>query len=158
MPNNNSSTLSPRPARVILYSFSIIQHNSLVSWDVCLSLMNSLSQLSSPPMIVALQDPRLRRGQLPSFSTYKCFHPPLARTRVAFYVHLHLLNSVSLLPVTSTRSDLLSIDIFAPGGFFELQFARFRVTNAYTSPSTLSPFALSPHLPCSRITLSRPWW
>jgi len=75
---NSDSTSSPRPAKGIFHSFSIVQHNSLGSWDVFLSLMNSFSQLPSPPMIVALQDPPVRRGQLPSFSTYKCFHPPAA--------------------------------------------------------------------------------
>jgi len=132
--------MSPRPARGTLRSFSIIQHNSLESWDVFLSLMNSISQLASPPMIVALQDPPVRRGQLPSFSTYKCFHPSFPKPRVAFYVHPHLLNSVSLLPSASTRSDLFSIDIFAPHGFFELQFTRFRVINAYNLPLKSAPF------------------
>jgi len=59
---------------------------------------------------------------------------------VAFYVHPHLLNSVSLLSVISTRSDLFSIDIFAPEGSFELQFARFRITNAYNLPLKSAPF------------------
>jgi len=107
---------------------------------VFLSLMNSISQLTSPPMIVALQDPPVRRGQLPSFSTYKCFHPSFAKPRVAFYVHPHLLNSVSLLPAASTRSDLFSIDIFAPDGCFELQFTRFRIINAYNLPLKSAPF------------------
>jgi len=140
MQYNGSPSMSPRPARGSLRSFSIVQHNSLGSWDVFLSLMNSISQLTSPPMIVALQDPPVRRGQLPSFSTYKCFHPSFPKPRVAFYIHPHLLNSVSLLPGASTRSDLFSIDIFAPHGFFELQFTRFRVINAYNLPLKAAPF------------------
>jgi len=68
------------------------------------------------------------------------FSPSRRQPRVAFYVHPHLLNSVSLLPVTSTCSDLFSIDIFAPEGFFELQFARFRITNAYNLPLKSPPF------------------
>jgi len=136
----DSSNLPPRPARGTSRSFSIVQHNSLGSWDVFLSLMNSFSQLTSPPMIIALQDPPVRRGQLPSFSTYKCFHPSFPKPRVAFYVHPHLLNSVSLLPAASTRSELFSIDIFAPQGFFELQFPRFRIINAYNQPLKSAPF------------------
>ena len=145
MQDNNSSTLPPRPARGTLRSFSIVQHNSLGSWDLFLSLTNSISQLTTPPMIVALQDPPVRRGQLPTFSTYKCFHPSSPKPRVAFYVHPHLLNSVSLLPIASTRSDLFSIDIFAPEGFFELQFTRFRIINAYNLPLRSAPFrAITP--------------
>jgi len=140
MQYNGSPSMSPRPARGTLRSFSIVQHNSLESWDVFLSLMNSISQLASPPMIVALQDPPVRRGQLPSFSTYRGFHPSFPKPRVAFYIHPHLLNSVSLLPGTSTRSDLFSIDIFAPDGFFELQFTRFRIINAYNLPLKSAPF------------------
>jgi len=148
MQYNSSSIMPPRPARGTLRSFSIVQHNSLGSWDVFFSLMNSVNQLTSPPMIVALQDPPVRRGQLPSFSTYKCFHPSSLKPRVAFYVHPHLLNSVSLLPIASTRSDLFSIDIFAPEGFFELQFTRFRIINAYNLPLKSAPFR----------TISSPDW
>jgi len=137
---NDNSIPSHRPAGVTSCSFSIVQHNSLGSWDVFLSLMNSFSQSASPPMIVALQDPPVRGGQLPSFSTYKCFHPSCPKPRVAFYVHPHLLNSVSLLPAASTRPDLFSIDIFAPDGFFELQFARFRIINAYNLRLKSVPF------------------
>jgi len=57
MQYNDSSNLSPRPARRTSRSFSIVQHNSLGSWDVFLSVKNSFGQLTSPPMIVALQDP-----------------------------------------------------------------------------------------------------
>jgi len=140
MQYNNSSHSSLRPARGTFRSFSIVQHNSLASWDVFLSLMNRFDQLTSPPMIVALQDPPVRRGLLPSFSTYKCFNSPSTKPRVAFYVHPHLLNSVSLLPVRTSRWDLFSIDIFTSGGLFELQFPRFRVTNAYNLPLASTPF------------------
>jgi len=140
MQYNDSSHPSPRLARGTYRSFSIVQHKSLGSWDVFLSLMNSFDQLTSPAIIVALQDPPVRRGLLPSFSTNKCFHPPSAKPRVAFYVYPHVLNSVSLLPVKTSRSDLFLIDIFAPGGLFELQFPRFRITNAYNLPLAPAPF------------------
>jgi len=140
MQYTDSSNLSPWPARGTSRSFSIVQHNSLGSWHLFLSLMNSFGQLTSPPMIVALQDPPVRRGQLPTFSTYKCFHPSSPKPRVTFYVHPYLLNSVAFLPAASTRSDLFSIDIFAPEGLFELQFARFRITNTYNLPLKSAPF------------------
>jgi len=114
---------------------------------VFLSLMNSFSQLTCPPMLVALKDTPVRRGQLPSFSTYKCFHAPSTKPRVAFCVHPYLLNSVSLLPVVPPRSDLFSMDIFAPEGFFELQCARFTITNASNLPLVSTPFRTIP--PCA---------
>ena len=142
----------PSPADGVSLSFSIVQHNSLGSWDVFLSLMGSFSLLPSPPIVIALQDPPLRNGKLPSFSTWKCFHLPHKRPRVAFYVHPHLISCTSILPVSSSRADLLSLDIFAPAGFFHFSFTRFRITNAYSthqrSPPyrTLSPLELFPHL------------
>ena len=41
-----------------------------------LSLMSSLSSLPSSPMVVALQDPLVRNGRLPFFTSWKFFHPP----------------------------------------------------------------------------------
>ena len=87
-------------------SFPIVQHNSLGSWDVFLSLMDSLDCLHPTPLIVALQYPPVRNGRLPSYSTYKNFHPPVSRPRVAFYLHPFLLNSISILPVSHGRLDL----------------------------------------------------
>src|ERR1700760_2961379 len=126
-------------------SFSITQHNSLGSWDVFLSLMNSLTSLDPHPMVVAIQDPPVRNGRLPRFSSFKCLHPPHKRPRVAFYLHPHLIGSTSVLPVSSPRPDLMSIDLFAPGGFFEFSFTRLRLTNAYNLPCQQAPFrSLSP--------------
>ena len=42
------------------------------------------------------------------------------------------------------RPDLFSIDIFAPDGFFVLQFTRFRITNAYNLPLKTAPFLTIP--------------
>ena len=105
-----------------------------------LSLISRLNQLHSPPMIVALHDPPVRTGRLPSFSTYNYFHHPVTKPRVAFYVHPHHLNSVSLLPIVTSHPDLLSIDIFAAGGFYELQFSHLRIINAYNLPLFRAPF------------------
>ena len=65
-------------------------------------------------MIVALQDPPVRNGNLPWFSSWKCFHPAHKRPRVAFYAHPFLIASTSILPVPSPSADLFSLDIFAP--------------------------------------------
>ena len=116
-----------------------------------LSLMNSLSFLPSPPMIVALQDPPVRNGKLPSFSSWRCFHPSHKRPRVAFFVHPHLIASTSILPVPSPSADLFSLDIFAPLGFFDFCFTRFRVTSAYSTRQRSPPYrTLTPQelFPC----------
>ena len=136
---NQSSPPPPSTAGVAL-SVSIVQHNSLGSWDVFLSLMSSLLSLPTPPMIVALQDPPVRSGNLPSFSSWKCFHPPHKRPRVAFFVHLFLIASTSILPVPSPSADLFSLDIFAPLGFFDFSCPRFRVTNAYSTHQRSPPY------------------
>ena len=134
----------PSPADGVVSFLSIVQHNSLGSWDVFLSLMGSLSLLPSPPMIIALQDPPVRSGKLPLFSSWKCSHPPFKRPRMAFYVHPHLIDSTSILPVPSARLDLLSLDIFAPSGLFEFSFPKFRITNAYSTHQRSPPYRTIP--------------
>ena len=117
-----------------------------------LSLMSCLSALSNPPMIVALQDPPVRNGNLPSFSSWKSFRPTHKRPRVAFFVHPFLIASTSILPVPSPSADLFSLDLFAPLGFFDFSCSRFGLTNAYSthqrSPRyrTLSPQDLFPDI------------
>ena len=91
-------------------------------------------------MVVALQDPPVRNGRLPSFSSWKCFHPPHKRPRVAFYVHPHLIASTSILPVPSPSADLFSLDIFAPSGLFDFPFTRFRIVNAYSTHRRSPPY------------------
>ena len=141
----------PLPTGGVSLSLSIVQHNSLGSWDVFLSLMSSLSLLSSLPMVIALQDPPVRNGRLPSFSSWKCFHPPHKHPRVAFYVHPHLIASTSILPVSSSLTDLFSLDIFPPSGFFDFSFSRFRITNAYSTHQRSPPYRtlfLQESFPC----------
>jgi len=43
---------------------------------VFLSLFGSFTQLAHPPFIVALQDPPVYRGKLPSFNLFTVFSPP----------------------------------------------------------------------------------
>ena len=105
-----------------------------------LSLMSSLASLPASPMIVALPDPPVKSGKLPSFTSWKCFHPPHKRPRVAFFVHPFLIASTSILPVPSPSADLFSLDIFAPSGLFDFSFPRFRVTNAYRTYQQSPPY------------------
>ena len=62
---------SPSPPK----PFTLVPHNCLGSWDVFLSLFGSFTQLAYPPSIVALQDPTLYRGKLPSFNLFTVFSP-----------------------------------------------------------------------------------
>jgi len=61
---------------------TLVQQNSLGSWDVFLSLFSSLTE-GPPPDMVLLQDPLSSKGFLPSFSGFKSFAPPVGRPRVA---------------------------------------------------------------------------
>jgi len=71
---------------------TLVQHNSLGSWDVFLSLFSSLIEGPSHADIVLLQDPPpSSKGFLPSFQGFKSFAPPIARPRVACYVSLNFL-------------------------------------------------------------------
>ena len=54
----------------------IIQHTSLRSWDVFLSLFNSLALALHPPDIICLQDPPYWCSCLPFFNGSKSFWPP----------------------------------------------------------------------------------
>src|ERR1700704_5162732 len=89
----------PRDLRLApLTNLSLVQHNSLGSWDVFLSLFHSL--LDGPPVdFVLLQDPPVSRGFLPSFAGFKSFAPPVSRPRVAIYVSLGLLSSFKVCSV-----------------------------------------------------------
>jgi len=67
---------------------------------VFLSLFGSFTQLTNPPSIVALQDPPVYRGTLPSFNLFTVFPPDMTggcKPPVAFYLYGSFLVSVSLL-------------------------------------------------------------
>ena len=111
---------------------TLVQHNSLGSWDVFLSLLNSFVGL--PPVdIVMLQDPPSRKGFEPKFASFKSFHPPTPKPAVAFYVSLSFLSFYKLLPVASSSSaDVFHLDIYTPTGCFGTGSPRFRLTNVYS--------------------------
>src|ERR1700712_4456191 len=92
-------TQPPRVRRLApLTTLSLVQHNSLGSWDVFLSLFHSFSD--GPPVdFVLLQDPRVSSGFLPSFAGFKCFAPPVPKPRVDIYASLKLLSTFTVLAV-----------------------------------------------------------
>src|SRR5437588_10328554 len=136
---------SPHP---ILKQLSIVQHNSLGSWDVFLSLFNSFRGLPQSPQLVFLQDPPFYRGRLPIFSGFKAFAPPPPQgkaVRVAAYISLDFLSSYSILPVFFYRLDLMAIDVFTPAGLFCSANRQFRIYNLYsTSASDPSRRTITP--------------
>ena len=111
---------------------TLIQHNSLGSWDVFLSLLNSFVGL--PPVdIVMLQDPPSRKGFLPSFAGFKSFCPPSPKPMVAFYVSLSFLSFYTVLPVASPSSTkVFHLDVYTPSWCFGTGSPKFRLTNVYS--------------------------
>ena len=106
-----------------------------------LSLFGSFTQLALPPSIVALQDPPVYRGKLPSFSLFTAFSPPTDRgckPRVAFYVFDSFLSSVSLLPRFFGRGDVMALDLFTPDGFFNPATTGFTIVNSYSTKGRLN--------------------
>src|SRR5205807_1464501 len=124
---------SPYP---VLKQLSIVQHNSLGSWDVFLSLFNSFRGLPQSPQLVFLQDPPFYRNCLPVFSGFKAFapSPPQGKAvKVAAYISLDFLNSYSVLPVFFGHLDLMAVDVFTPSGLFCTANRQFRVYNLYST-------------------------
>jgi len=71
---NNNPYSTSRQGLAPSTNLTLIQHNSLGSWDVFLYLSSSLAE--GPPDIVLLQDPSSSKGFLPSFSGFKPSAPP----------------------------------------------------------------------------------
>src|SRR5207302_9052825 len=125
-----------------LKQLSIVQHNSLGSWDVFLSLFNSFKGLPQSPQLVFLQDPPFYRNRLPVFSGFKAFAPPPPQgkaVKVAAYISLDFLNSYSVLPVFFDRLDLMAIDVFTSSWLFCMANQQFRIYNLYSTNVT-GPF------------------
>jgi len=149
---------SPRPPK----PFTLVQHNCLGSWDVFLSLFGSFTQLSHPPSIVALQDPPVYRGKLPSFNSFTVFSPPTdsgCKPRVAFYVNSSFLARVSLLPRFFGRGDVMGLDLITPDGFFNPSTTGFTIINSYGTKGRLNntrsvpPDIIFPASPLPTLTL-----
>jgi len=149
---------SPTPPK----PFTLVQHNCPWSWDVFLSLFRSFTQLALPPPIVALQDPPVYRGKLPSFNSFTVFSPPTDRgckPRVAFYVYSSFLATVSLLPRFFGRGDVMALDLFTPDCFFNPSTTGFTIINSYSTKGRLnntrsvSPDIIFPESPLPTLTL-----
>jgi len=129
--------------------FTLIQHNC-GSWDVFLSLFGSFTQLAQPPSIVALQDPPVYRGKLPSFNLFTVFSPPAStgcNPGVAFYVYSSFLSTISLLPWFFWRGDVMALDLFTPNGFFNPSTTGFTIINSSsTKGRTNNTRSVPPHI------------
>jgi len=108
-------------------SLTLIQHNSLGSWDVFLSLFSSFTE--GPPVdIVLLQDPLSSNGFLPKFSGFKSFPPSIARPTVACYVSQRFSQKFAVLQFfLPERDDVLALDVFTPRGCFGSNLPGFRI-------------------------------
>jgi len=137
---------------------------------VFLSLFGSFTQLTQPPSIVALQDPPVYRGKLPSFRLFSSFSPPTTggcKPRVAFYVYSSFLATVSLLPRFFDRGDVMSLDLFTPDGFFNPSTTSFSIINSYStkgrlnntrsvSPEIVFPLSSTPTLTLGDLNIHHP--
>ena len=150
-----SYNLSPSPGDGPLSPcLSIVQHNSLGSWDVFLSLFffNSFSSAKCPPDIVCSQDPPFWRSHLLFFQNYTSFAPPDGsgnKPKVAFYVSVYLLAQATVVPSFFDRPDVAALDVFGVN-LFGKSFPHFRILNLYnlwtksTSQMTVSPLIAFP--------------
>ena len=87
---------------------TIVQHNCLGSWNVFLSLFNSLKAVTSPPSFVVLQDPAVYGNRLPAFAGFKAFAPEICNSvapRLAGYVFYWFLRTYPIVPLFFDRPD-----------------------------------------------------
>jgi len=129
---------------------------------VFLSLFGSFAQLAHPPSIVALQDPPVYRGKLPSFNRFTVLSPPTTggcKPRVAFYVYSSFLLTISLLPRFFGRGDVMALDLFTPDGFFNPATTGFTIINSYSTKGranntrSVPPDIIFPSSPLPTLTL-----
>jgi len=129
---------------------------------VFLSLFGSFTQVAHPPSIVALQDPPVYRGKLPTFNMFTVFSPPAdggCKPRVACYVYSSFLATVSLLPRFCARGDVMALDLFTPDGFFNPATTGFTIINSYSMKGHLNntrsvrPDIIFPASPLPTLTL-----
>jgi len=113
--------------------------------------------------MVALQDPAVYRGKLPSFNLYSVFSPPTDRgckPRVAFYVYSSFLATVSLLPGFFGRGDAMALDLFSPDDFFDPSMTCFTIINSYSTMGrhnntrSIPPHIIFPPSPLPTLTLA----
>ena len=130
--NNSPPTFRRTKRQAPCQGLTLVQHNSLGSWDVFLSLLNSFVGL--PPVdVIMLQHPPSRKSFLPAVAGSKSFCPPTTKPAVAFHVSLSFLSFYTVLPVASSSStDVFHLDIYTLTGCFGTSSPRFRLTNVYS--------------------------
>jgi len=136
---------------------TLLQHNSLGSWHVFLSLFSSLTEGPSCVDIVLLQDPPSSKGFLPSFQGFKSFAPPIARPRVACYVSLSFLQQFAVLPFFPPESDdFMALDVYTPKACFGLNFLPLELATPMPDHSPRPPTLSPPRQPSRFLTF--PIW
>src|SRR6266566_4796371 len=116
-------------------SVTIIQHNCATSNPILISLFSSFKK-NSQPAIVAIQEPFLFNGQLPSVPSYTLISPPNSPTvkvRCCFYIQTIFLNSISLVPLFFNRGDLCGLSLSFPSFGFRRLFKSLTILNGYNS-------------------------
>ena len=76
------------------------------------------------------------RGSIPSFSGFKCFHPPwcLGQPRVATYVDSTVARGLEVSSTTATSSLLMEVVLSSPSGICTPSQKVLRIINIYNSP------------------------
>ena len=124
----------------------LVQHNSLGSWDVFLSLFSSLAEGPTAD-IVLLQGPHSSKGFLPCLAGFKSFAPPVTRPRVARYISQKFLHKFAvLLFFPPETDDFMALDVFTPQGCLGTNFPHFTIGNAYARPLPRFLHSVSPAL------------
>ena len=130
------------PAQVpTLDMLSIVQHNCWGSWNVFLSLFNSLKAVTSPPSFVLLQDPPICRNHLPSFSGFKAFAPEIHNNvapKVVCYVCYGFLQTSSILPLFLESPGRMALDMDSPSELFDSNHGVLRINNGYSTNGSSS--------------------
>jgi len=143
-------------------SNDVVQHNWLGGWDVFLSLFGLFTRLAQPLSIVALQDPPVYWGKLPSFNLFTVFSPPTkvgCKPRVAFHVYSSFLSTASLLPRFFGRGDVMALDLFTFDGLINPSTTGFTIVNSYSTKGHLNntrsvpPDNIFPSSPLPTLTL-----
>ena len=125
---------------------SIVQHNSLGSWDLFLSLFSSLVGTLDAD-IVLLQDPPSSKGFLPRFTGFTSFAPPNERPKVAIYVSLRFCSNYPILPgFHYDTTDTMYLDVYTPDGCFGTAAPKFRLNNIYARETGGHSRSVSPEI------------
>jgi len=133
-----------RQGLALANNLTLVQHTSLGSGDVFLSLFSSLTEGHLTDLVL-LQDPPATKGFLPSFSGFKSFAPPIARPRVACYLSQKVLQEFGVLLFFPPETDkLIALDVFSRRGGFDSKFTHFRIGNSYGRPVAPAANSVSP--------------